>query len=199
MEEHRKIDIMDIPDSGTAGNGSSHPLKDGTGPPAVRSGGGWRLALNRINEWIFINKILTLSIVGGLLSLGIIAGLWMILPVKAPVEKQSGISTRADSEDRYRGIRLDGFVVDVKDDGGNIRVLICDIVLEPFQGQSVKGIESRIDIRQVIYRILQSHQVGQLMSPEGRSALKSEIKGQLVRSLGEGKVKEVYFTRYMVL
>ncbi|MBN1613651.1 MAG: flagellar basal body-associated FliL family protein [Deltaproteobacteria bacterium] len=201
MEEHPKIDSRDFPENIAAikGGNGREPSEERRGPPAEQSCGVWRLALNRINAWIFINKIFTLSIVGGFLLLGMAVALWALLPGKGPAEKKSGISTQAFPADRYGGARLDGFVVDVKDDGGNLRVLICDIVLEPIPGQSIKGAEARIDLRQVIYRVLQSRQVVQLISPEGRTALKHEIQGQAVRLLGEGKVKEVYFTRYTVL
>jgi flagellar basal body-associated protein FliL len=201
MIQKARLDILDIPlDDSAAGNREDNPQEKGTERSDETSMGLLHFVINRINALIFINKFMLLSIFGGILLLGVISGLWTILSRKGTVEKQgSGISPPAASSALYSGTRLDGFVVDVKGDGGNIRVLICDLVLEPVHGQAVKGVESRIDIRQTIYRILRAREVAQLMAPEGRSALKKEIQAEMIRLLGDGKVKDVYFTRYMVL
>jgi len=192
MVRKAKLDILDIPsEEDAAGNRKDNPPDEGTSLHSMTS---------RITGWIFTNKILALSIVGGLLFLMFIAGLWMALSGKRAVEKPGGaIALPETSSAPYSGTRLDGFVVDVKDDGGNLRVLICDLVLEPVPGQAVKDLEFRIDIRQTVYRILRAREVRQLMVPEGRSVLKKEIQAEMVRLLGDGKVKDVYFTRYMIL
>jgi len=172
MVQKARLDILDIPlDDSAAGNRIENPPENGTGGTDEPPRGFLHRVINRINAWIFINKINALSIVGGLLLMIFVAGLWMILPGKGPAQKQVGsISSSAAPSDLYSGARLDGFVVDVKDDRGNIHVLVCDLVLEPIRGQSAKGIESRIDIRQTIYKILRAREVGELIAPEGRSA-----------------------------
>jgi flagellar basal body-associated protein FliL len=92
---------------------------------------------------------------------------------------------------------FEGFVVDQKDDKGNVRMVFCDIALEQENvdiGTTVNG--ERLDIRNVIHMTLRREIAN--TGPEGRSRLKSELKKELNTLLGENWVKNIYFTRYEV-
>ena len=92
-------------------------------------------------------------------------------------------------------VLLTGFVVDLKDGKDNIRIAFCDIVLEPEKIQTLDTIRNHAGTRSLIYGILKSKKVEELLSPELRIGLKTDLKNGLNSLLGETLVKNIYFSR----
>jgi flagellar basal body-associated protein FliL len=94
---------------------------------------------------------------------------------------------------------LGEFNVDVKDDKGNIRMLSCGFLLEMEPNEDGKSLESRIDVRKLIFDTLHKRKVGDLISNNEKKAIKKEITEGVNGLLGAGKVKETYITKFVLL
>jgi len=94
---------------------------------------------------------------------------------------------------------MDGFNVDVKDDKGNIRILSCGFLLEMGPHEDVKSLESRLDIRKLIFDTLHKRRVSELISNNEKKAIKKDITEGVNRLLGAEKIKEVYITKFVLL
>ncbi|MFB3925556.1 MAG: flagellar basal body-associated protein FliL [Syntrophales bacterium] len=122
------------------------------------------------------------------------------LTVWFQVHKKPGVQ---ESEMQKSAILSDGleymerFAIDLKDDRGNFKVLLCDIALELNQGASIT--KEKTDIRRTIYRTLKSKNIDKLILPKAKKGLKKEIESELEKVLGGKIVKQVYFTRFTVL
>jgi len=91
---------------------------------------------------------------------------------------------------------LDNFTIDLKDDNGKYRVLICDIaiVLNPDKKLS----ENKLDVRKKAYDALKNKGKYILTSSKAYRTIKKEMRDELDGLLGGG-VKEVYFTKFILL
>lgn len=90
-----------------------------------------------------------------------------------------------------------GFVIDQKDEKGQIWIVFCDVALELDKSNMVTAVDSdRIDVRNVIYALLKQEAVKDGFSPEGKHRLKERLRNELNNLLGENLVRNIYFTRY---
>ncbi len=91
---------------------------------------------------------------------------------------------------------LEGFIVDINDEHGGYRVLVCDLAVEMAPNKSLS--ENRLLMRKKTYEALKNKGRYILKSASGYSVIKKEMKDELDRILGGG-VKEVYFTKFVLL
>jgi len=56
-----------------------------------------------------------------------------------------------------------------------------------------------VDLRRIIYESLRSRRVESLMTSEGKNALKKEIRELLAKREGVPPIRDVYFTKFVVL
>lgn len=96
-------------------------------------------------------------------------------------------------------ISFDNFVIDVRDQKGDKRIALCDIVIELEKPQAAGAAGDRIDLRSAIHAVLKKKQVADGLSPEGRALIKIELIKELDRLLGERAVKSIYITRFEVI
>jgi flagellar basal body-associated protein FliL len=94
---------------------------------------------------------------------------------------------------------MDDFNIDVKDDKGNIRLLSCGFLLEMAPHEDGKSIESRLEIRKLIFDTLHRRMVSDLIKNDEKKAIKKEITDGVNRLLGAEKVKETYITKFLLL
>lgn len=90
------------------------------------------------------------------------------------------------------------FSIDIKDARGRYRFLQCDVTIE-FHREVQLTEDRKAEIRRVIYleaRKKGSEWIGQ---PDSGSRFKREVREKLRHVLGEGVLKEVYITRYVLL
>jgi len=94
---------------------------------------------------------------------------------------------------------MDNFNIDVKDDKGSIRLLSCGFMLEMAPNEDGKQIESRLEIRKLIFDTVHKRMVSDLIKNEEKKAIKKEITDGVNRLLGAEKVKETYITKFLLL
>ncbi|HRT27713.1 MAG TPA: flagellar basal body-associated FliL family protein [Syntrophales bacterium] len=96
-------------------------------------------------------------------------------------------------------VSLDNFAVNIKDDKGNYRILACDVALELNAGVDAAR-ERILDLRKAVYRTVRnsgSYVLQDLF--KARRQLLKDIEREANGVLGEGAVKQVYFTKYTLL
>jgi flagellar basal body-associated protein FliL len=96
-------------------------------------------------------------------------------------------------------VLLTGFAVDMTDGKDNMRIAFCDIALEPEKNQAVEAVRNHSGTRNLIYNIMRSKKAEELLLPELRTGLKTELKRELNGLFGEELVKNVYFSRVEVI
>ena len=157
-----------------------------------------RNLLSKISDWV--RKPLFWIILMSVVLLGVIAGAFIRgdpeKAIKGPVDPKEQSLSGSPNQAKDKMVFLEGFVVDQKDEKGNIRIAFCDIALELEKIQAADVLSDRIDVRNVVHTVLKRKKAEEGLLPEGRTRLKEELRGDLNGLLGENRVKSVYFTRY---
>jgi len=91
---------------------------------------------------------------------------------------------------------LESFFIDLKDEHGHYRVLVCDIAIMMNPDKKISG--DKTELRKKTYNALKNKGTYVLTSSRAYSTIKKEIRDELNGLLGGG-IKEVYFTKFMVL
>ncbi|MGO9137365.1 MAG: flagellar basal body-associated protein FliL [Syntrophales bacterium] len=91
---------------------------------------------------------------------------------------------------------LDNFMIDLQDEQGHYRVLVCDITLVMDPDKSISG--KKLDARKKTYDALRNKGKFALVSSKSYSIIRKELRDELDRLLGGG-IKEVYFTKFVLL
>ena len=157
--------------------------------------------ISRVKVWV--RKPLFWVMLISVLMLGLMAGIFISVyeerDARVTVEQKNRTHSAIPASTDEKKVLLEGFVVDQKDNKGNIWIVFCDVSLELENDGTVKVFDSgRVDVRNVVYALLKKEMVKEGLSPEGRSRLKDNIKKELNGLIGEKQVKNVYFTRYEV-
>jgi len=97
-----------------------------------------------------------------------------------------------------RATEIGGFVVDLQDEKGKPRVVLCGFALDA-EGCEASLLDRDVDLRRIIYESLRSRRVESLMTSEGKNALKKEIQELLAKRVGAPPIRDVYFTKFVVL
>jgi flagellar basal body-associated protein FliL len=95
--------------------------------------------------------------------------------------------------------KANDFIITLQDDKGKYLVMTCDLTFELSAGKDAQWQQNRVEARKIIYEILKKSKAALLQDPKSRSGLKSEIMKALSTLLGEGSIKAIYFTRFVVL
>jgi len=197
MKQKAQIDVLDLPL--IEGDETSAEIKDLTvGSEALPVEGEEASLLpeedNKIKKkllWITSSSIIVIITV-------VIAGyfIWFhqsekktmvpVVPTGTPVQK-------------YFMAVMDDFNVDVKDDKGNMRLLSCGFLLEMAPHEDGKSIESRLEVRKLIFDTIHKRTVSDLIRNDEKKAIKKEITDGVNRLLGAEKVKETYITKFLLL
>lgn len=91
------------------------------------------------------------------------------------------------------------FIIDLKDKSGKGKILLCDVVIDLSEDKVITELASNRDIRSTIYLAAKTKSPIALRSIEERKRLKKEILQEMNKMLGEGIVKNVYFTNYIIM
>lgn len=90
------------------------------------------------------------------------------------------------------------FSIDIKDARGRYRFLQCDVTVE--FNEAVELTEDRkVEIRRVIYLAARKKGPEWIASPDSGKRFKKEVREQLRVILGEGALKDIYVTRYVLI
>lgn len=91
------------------------------------------------------------------------------------------------------------FIIDLKDKTGKDKILMCDVALDVSEAGNIAKLENSEDIRNIIYQTTAGRNAVVLRSIDERNNLKKELLREVNRMLGEGVVKNVYFTNYVIM
>lgn len=91
------------------------------------------------------------------------------------------------------------FIIDLKDTGGKSKILACDVAIDVSENKNVASLVNNKDVREIIYRTVKDRSAVALRSLEERKRLKNEMAKELEKMLGEGIIKNVYFTNYIIM
>lgn len=90
------------------------------------------------------------------------------------------------------------FSIDLTDSQGRYRFLECDIALE-FQSGVELTEERKVEIRKVIYLSAKKKGSELIRVPDYGDRFKKEMRDELRVLLGEGTLKDIYITRYVLI
>jgi flagellar basal body-associated protein FliL len=94
---------------------------------------------------------------------------------------------------------LKDFIINLKDKNGKSRILLCDVAIDLSEEKDIAGLENNRDIRNIIYSTAKLRSAVALKSIEERRKLKKELLQEFNKMLGEGIVRNVYFTNYIIM
>jgi flagellar basal body-associated protein FliL len=201
MVKKAKLDILEINvsepdetvqrDDDTAVNS-----KDDISVEKISGGGYLSKAINLLRRPRFWIILIVVGLLGLITLIGIFYYRGMVKDVVAPPQNKRDLSGTHLPEAK-KGPLVEGMVVDQNDISGKIRIVFCDIALDLEHYETANAISGdRVDVRGVIYNIMQKEMAEEGLSPEGRSRLKEKIKNELNGLFRENLVKRVYFMRY---
>ncbi len=178
------------------------------------------------NKLIFLVSILSLLVlvVGGIIA----GGLWVFFSQSDSLKNEEKIlisdsnnfgkeienaskTTGSPTESNNTGapiissagkvitIHFKDFIIDLKDTSGKSKILICDVAIDISDNRNVADLVNNKDVREIIYRTARGKSAVALRSLEERKRLKNEMARELDKMLGEGIVKNVYFTNYIIM
>ncbi len=88
---------------------------------------------------------------------------------------------------------FDEFIVRLNDDSSGDRILVCAVAMELNAGMVLP--KEKFELRKIIYKTLKEHadffKVGE--------GIREEIRERLNAFMGEKKIRNVYFTKFLVL
>jgi flagellar basal body-associated protein FliL len=90
------------------------------------------------------------------------------------------------------------FSIDLKDTQGRYRFLQCDVTLE-FQSAVELTEDRKVEIRKVIYLSAKKKGPELIRVPDSGDRFKKEMREELRDLLGEGTLKDIYITRYVLI
>jgi flagellar basal body-associated protein FliL len=90
---------------------------------------------------------------------------------------------------------LDSFIIDLSDEHGHYKVLVCDIAIEVEPGKRMG--ENKAEVRKKIYNALKDKSM-YILKTAGYHTIKREMRDELNRIMGGG-IQEVYFTKFVIL
>jgi len=90
------------------------------------------------------------------------------------------------------------FSIDLKDAQGRYRFLQCDVTLE-FQSAVELTEDRKVEIRKVIYLSAKKKGPELIRVPDSGDRFKKEMREELRDLLGEGTLKDIYITRYVLI
>lgn len=124
----------------------------------------------------------------------------------APVQKPAAQpSSSADVKKTFavseitRTIYVKDFMIDLKDNQGNNRILSCDVAFDVAADSGLEKMEESADLRNLIYRTAQNRSAVAMKSIEERKKFKKELADQVDKLAGKAVVKKVYFVNYFIM
>lgn len=90
------------------------------------------------------------------------------------------------------------FSIDIKDAKGRYRFLQCDVTVE-FHDAVALTEDRKVEIRRVIYLAAKKKGPEWIASPDSGKRFKKEVREELRAVLGEGALKDIYVTRYVLI
>jgi flagellar basal body-associated protein FliL len=90
------------------------------------------------------------------------------------------------------------FSIDLKDAQGRYRFLQCDVTIE-FQSEVTLTEDRKVEIRKIIYMSAKKKGPELIRVSNSGDRFKKEMRDELRDLLGEGALKDIYITRYVLI
>ena len=90
------------------------------------------------------------------------------------------------------------FSIDLKDAQGRYRFLLCDVTIE-FQSEVSLTEDRKVEIRKIIYMSAKKKGTALIRVSDSGERFKKEMRSELRDLLGEGALKDIYITRYVLI
>ena len=90
------------------------------------------------------------------------------------------------------------FSIDLKDAQGRYRFLQCDVTIE-FQSEVTLTEDRKVEIRKIIYMSAKKKGTELIRVSDSGERFKKEMRNELRDLLGEGALKDIYITRYVLI
>jgi flagellar basal body-associated protein FliL len=90
------------------------------------------------------------------------------------------------------------FSIDLKDAQGRYRFLLCDVTIE-FQSEVTLTEDRKVEIRKIIYMSAKKKGHELIRVADSGERFKKEMRSELRDLLGEGALKDIYITRYVLI
>ena len=90
------------------------------------------------------------------------------------------------------------FSIDLKDTQGRYRFLLCDVTIE-FQSEVTLTEDRKVEIRKIIYMSAKKKGPELIRVSDSGERFKKEMRSELRDLLGEGALKDIYITRYVLI
>lgn len=90
------------------------------------------------------------------------------------------------------------FSIDIKDAKGRYRFLQCDVTIEFHEAVELTE-DRKVEIRRVIYLAAKKKGPEWIAGPESGKRFKKAVREELRSILGEGALKDIYVTRYVLI
>jgi flagellar basal body-associated protein FliL len=145
-------------------------------------------------KWMMKKKLIVTAILFSFFC--VICGSLMIFPAKDDSHIDSGKEFAEVRSIQENIETLDNFIIDLTDEQGRYRVLVCDITLVMNPDKSILG--NKLDARKKTYDALRNKGKYVLISSKSYSIVRKEMRDELDRLLGGG-IREIYFTKFMLL
>jgi flagellar basal body-associated protein FliL len=186
MAKKVTLDILDIEESSVSIQEQPPEVKmEGVKPP-VR----WF-----VSRWFRLAcaAMVTLSCVAGLLYW------WMPPPKNVPPAPGVKVADPGLVQFNKNIEFVNDFLIPLKDDKGNQRVLMFDLGFELDTGQASLFREKIVSVRNSIYQTISKTTASVPLGPGGMKFLRGEIIADLGNVLDKGVIKAVYFKSFIVL
>lgn len=110
-----------------------------------------------------------------------------------------GKSTQEDTRREYGAFaKLDGLIVNPAGSGGN-RYLALSLAFEMASAQGKQDLEEKqIVVKDAVLNLLSKRTVDELSDPDRRDVLKKALREETNVILGEGTVRRIYFTEFVL-
>jgi flagellar basal body-associated protein FliL len=162
-------------------------------------------------RWAF-NKLLFIGAPVLVVLIILSAGVWLVLSkfvlsankgkVVAPISiiEKTEVSAAPIAEPiKMNTVYFKDFLIDLKDAKGKSKILLCDVAFDLSEDKNTADLETRTDLRNMIYNTAKGKSIGSLKSTDDRKKFKKELADEMIKILGDGVVKNVYFTNYVIM
>ncbi len=143
--------------------------------------------------------ILSFLVIAALLSAGVFFYRWAGSEKAVNAGRVEKAVKSAPLSLKASTVFLNDFLIALKDDKGNDRVLACDVAVELEAENYPEFLSNATDVRKIIYKTVENKSLAALLKPEGKGLIKSEIIAELAVLFGKNAVKSIYLTRFIVL
>lgn len=90
------------------------------------------------------------------------------------------------------------FSIDIRDAKGRYRFLQCDVTVEFHEAVELTE-DRKVEIRRVIYLAAKKKGPEWIGSPDSGKRFKKDVREELRAIMGEGALKDIYVTRYVLI